>query len=477
MVKQRLQLKLKQQLSMAPQLQQAIRLLQLNRIELRDHVQAALEANPLLEQAGEDTADYEPVEMDGSDAEAGAADEDRDYELPEEDHWTPSGSAGYSTGDHDAISLAADHPGLTEHLLWQVQLAPLADTDQAIATVIVHALDEDGYLRESLDELTRLLQDRLDIKAQQVESVLQRVQRMEPVGVATRGPAECLEVQLQALPQDTPGRDSALKVVQQAMTALTRGDRHTLLELVGGADALDTAMELIESLEPRPGTRFDNRRDEFIAPDIYVRRVEGQWQVSLSPDNRYDLRLNRYYISLLKGAGKEEKNYLSSRLQEARWLLSAIEMRNQTLVAVTEAIIQHQRSFLTRGDIAMRPLVMSTIAEQVGVHESTVSRATSHKYVHTPRGLYELKHFFSSHIQDRHGRQISATAVKARIARLLQSENPAKPLSDQALTDALAEQGLEVARRTVSKYRQALGLGSSTERRWLAKRLSLGKSS
>ena len=475
MVNQRLQLKLKQQLSMAPQLQQAIRLLQLNRLELREHIQAALDANPLLERNEEATADSGTADEDAYDVESSDIGETEwASEHITDGDWQPSGGAGHSDSSPDAISLATDNPGLTEHLLWQVQLAPLADTDQAIATVIVHALDDDGYLRMSVPELTGLIQDRLGISEQQVESVLKRVQRMEPVGVATRGPAECLEVQLQALPHGTPGRDPALRVVQQAMTALTRGDRELLLELLGDADELDSAIELIESLEPRPGTRYDNRREEFIAPDVYVRRVEGRWQVSLSPDNRYDLSLNRYYISLLKQAGKDEKQYLSSRLQEARWLLSAIEMRNQTLLGVTEAIIHHQRSFLTRGDIAMRPLVMSTIAEEVGVHESTVSRATSRKYVHTPRGLYELKYFFSSHVLDRHGRQVSATAVKARLARLLEDEDPKSPMSDQALAESLAEQGLEIARRTVAKYRQSLGVGSSRERRWLARRLSLG---
>ena len=477
-----LQLRLTQKLALSPQLQQAIRLLQLNRIELREYIQEVLDSNPILERGeagaeGAAEAGPEAAERDfdapggetaGERAEEGLS--EWDYEAPGAEQWLDTGSSweGFS-GEPQIADTSAD--GLLEHLLWQINLSHFSPTDTAIAQAIVYGLDEDGFLQESIAEIRTSLAPELLVEEDEVLAVLHRVQRLEPVGVATRDPGECIRVQLKSLSSDTPGRDLALRVARDYLDLVARHDHDELKKRTGArAEALETALELIQSLEPRPGARYDNRRDEYLVPDVYVTRAGDDWRVTLNPENDPNLRLNRYYIDLLRKSGGKDAEYLQGRLQEARWLMSSLELRNQTLLRVSQAIVDFQQDFLEQGELGMKPLVLKDVAEAINVHESTVSRATTRKYMLTPRGLFELKYFFSSHVGTERGGAVSATAVKARLQMLIEREPPESPLSDQELSDLLRETGIVAARRTVAKYRESLGIGSSAERRRLYRR-------
>jgi RNA polymerase sigma-54 factor len=453
----RLQLKLGQKLKLAPQLRQAIALLQLNRIELKDHIREILETNPLLERVDEQG---EESKTDESSSES-EFDEDFGFDdLPD----------GYSVaGDapryDEFISDRADE-SLQQHLLWQANLAGFNDTDEAIARAIIYALDEDGYLQDDVDTLRASLAPEYLVSRDEVMAVLERVQHFEPVGVACRDLRECLLVQLQARSASTPALGLATYIVDKHLDTLARQDVK-LLARASGFDPEDVqaAVNLIRSLNPHPCSRFGSDSENYVVPDVYVHPRGDGWRVSLNPDNDPGLRLNRTYADLVRKSRGEDKQYLKDRLQEARWLISGLEMRNQTLLAVTEAIVKRQHAFFNQGEVAMQPLLQREIAEAVGVHESTVSRATTHKYAHTPRGTFELKHFFSVGIAGRDGTSVAATAIKAHLRRMIQDEPAGKPLSDQALTEALAIRGIQLARRTVAKYREQLGIPGSAQRR------------
>jgi RNA polymerase sigma-54 factor len=471
-----LQLRLTQKLALSPQLQQAIRLLQLNRIELREYIQEVLDSNPILER-GE--AESEPgtaadEQTDPTSGTEGASDDglsDWDYEPSSAEQWADSGSYEGFSGERQIEDTSAG--SLRDHLLWQINLSHFSPVDTAIAQAIVYGIDDDGFLQESIAEIRASLAPELLVEEDEVLAVLHRVQRLEPVGVATRDPGECIRVQLAALTSDTPGRDLALRISRDFLELVARHEFEELARQTGAGEALlATALDLIQSLEPRPGARYDNRRDEYLVPDVYVTRIDDEWRVTLNPENDPGLRLNRYYIDLLRKSGGKDAEYLQGRLQEARWLLSSIELRNQTLLRVAQSIVNFQEEFLEQGELAMRPLVLKDVAEQIGVHESTVSRATTRKYMLTPRGLFELKYFFASHVRTERGGTISATAVKARLQLLLDKEPIASPLSDQELADLLRQAGIMVARRTVAKYRESLGIGSSNDRRRLYRRRS-----
>jgi len=470
-----LQLKLSQKLALAPQLQQAIRLLQLTRLELREYIQETVEANPLLEQVepgeSEQSTESEPESqpLDEYQEEASFSD-DYDWESVS-DSWPES--TAY-TGDFPEPQIVDDSTGsLREHLLWQINLGHFSASDAAIAAAIVYALDEDGFLDDDIEDIRASLAPDLLVDADEVLAVLHRIQRMEPVGVASRDTSECIRVQLSVLPRSTPGRDLALRLARSHIDLVADSDIARLRKETGAdPENLETALELIRGLEPRPGARFDNRKDEYLVPDIYVRRNEDQWVVSLSPDNDPRLKLNDFYISLLRQQGGKDADYLKGRLQEARWLLSSLELRNQTLLRVTQCIVEQQEPFFEQGEMAMKPMILKDVADLVGVHESTVSRATTRKYMLTPRGIYELKYFFSSHVKTDDGRTISAIAVKAHIQILVEKEPHASPLSDQEIADLLRETGIIAARRTIAKYREALGIGSSSERRRAYRRLA-----
>lgn len=466
MVNPSLQLRLTQKLALAPQLQQAIRLLQLTRIELRDHVQEMLDANPLLEReerpsGEEDGGEKRKVEEN---QEYSSGDFESEQWQVETGQWTDS----TSWSDELPERQIADRrdASLREHLLAQIRLAHFSEQDAAIATAIVYALDDDGFLADSIHEVKESLFPEVVADEDEIIAVLQRVQRLEPVGVASRDPGECIRIQLRAQPAGTAGLDLALRLARDHLDLVAANDYEQMKRETGAAaDSLREALELIRGLEPRPGARYDNRHDEYLVPDVYVRRDGNAWVTTLSPDSTPSLRLNQYYINLLRKSGGKDVEYLRARLQEARWLLSSLELRNQTLLKVSQCIVDTQQGFLEDGEIAMQPLILKDVADQVGVHESTVSRATTRKYMLTPRGIFELKYFFSSHVHTTGGGTVSATATKARIQLLIESEPPEQPLSDQEISQLLLEAGVRAARRTVAKYREAIGLGSSSERR------------
>jgi len=473
-----LQLRLTQKLALAPQLQQAIRLLQLNRIELREYIQEVLDSNPILERkdgdAGPESAEFDSPEQGSDDYPDSLDSQEWETEGLAIEQWQESGSYEGFSGESQIADTSAD--SLREHLLWQINLAHFSDVDAAIAQAIVYGLDEDGYLHDSIEDVRASLAPELLVEEDEILAVLHRVQRLEPVGVATRDAAECLRVQLSVLPSDTKARDLALRISRDYLELVALHDFDELRKRTGASgENLEAALELIQSLEPRPGARYDNRRDEYLVPDVYVTRAGDSWRVTLNPENDPGLKLNRYYIDLLRKSGGSDAEYLKGRLQEARWLLSSIDMRNQTLLRVSQAIVDIQQDFLEQGEVAMKPLVLKEISEEIGVHESTVSRATTRKYMLTPRGLFELKYFFSSHVRTARGGAMSATAVKARLQALLAKEPPTNPLSDQDLVELLRQVGIVVARRTVAKYRESLGIGSSNERRRLYRRSTFGK--
>lgn len=481
MVNPSLQLRLTQKLAMAPQLQQAIRLLQLNRIELRDYIQELVDANPLLdhdddvEQPGragkEASLEYETAETRKaeSDQEYSPDEYDDQQWQSEQDQW--SDSPGWSDDFSDRQIEDTSSASLREHLLAQIRLAHFNEVDAAIATAIVYAVNDDGFLTDDIPDIRGSLLPEIQVEDDEVLAVLHRVQRLEPLGVASRNPGECIRVQLLAQPSGTLGVELALRLVRDYLKLVANNAYEDMLRETGASpESLKQALELIRGLEPRPGARFDNRRNEYLVPDVYVRREGDEWVTTLSPESNPSLRLNKYYINLLRKSGGKDAEYLRGRLQEARWLLSSLEMRNRTLLKVSQSIVDTQRGFLADGEIAMRPLILKDVADQVGVHESTVSRATTRKYMLTPRGIFELKYFFSSHVRTINGGMISATATKARIQLLIENEPTKHPLSDQEISQLLREAGICAARRTVAKYRESLGLGSSSERRRVYRR-------
>ena len=479
-----LQLRLTQKLALAPQLQQAIRLLQLNRIELREYIQELVDTNPLLdhEENAEQTGEKrEEVSLEAEMAETRKSESEQDYSSDnlEADQWqADSGqeqwadNAGWSDDFSERQIADTSSDSLREHLLAQIRLAHFSELDSAIATAIVYALDDDGFLVDDIPVIRESLLPEILVEEDEIIAVLHRVQRLEPVGVASRDTAECIWVQLKAQPAGTAGVDLALRLVRDFLSLVAANAYEDMLRETGAtSENLKQALELIRGLEPRPGARFDNRHDEYLVPDVFVRLDGEEWVTTLSPESNPSLRLNKYYITLLRKSGGKDAEYLRGRLQEARWLLSSLELRNNTLLKVSQCIVDTQKGFLADGEIAMKPLILKEVAEHVGVHESTVSRATTRKYMLTPRGIFELKYFFSSHVRTVDGGIVSATATKARIQIMIENEPAKQPLSDQEISQLLRETGICAARRTVAKYRESLGIGSSSERRRANRRL------
>ncbi|MBS3745246.1 MAG: RNA polymerase factor sigma-54 [Wenzhouxiangellaceae bacterium] len=462
-----LKLKLGHKLKLAPQLRQAIALLQLNRVELREHIEQALETNPLLElepETPEADAPADTERTEETDRSAETIDFNRDdyrwNDLPE----------GFSevadAPDYDRFISDPGDDSLYQHLLWQVNLAGFSDTDEAIARAIVYALDEDGFLYDDIKALRASLAPEYLVTTAEVAAVLERVQHFEPVGVAARSLQECLCIQLRALPTGTPGRGLAEHLIEHQLEALRSGDPTVIRKNSGFSQAeIDQAMAVIRRLDPRPGLRFSRDDQDYIVPDAWIHPDGEGWRVTLNRGQEPTLKINRAYSELIKSTAGKDRDYLREQLQQAQWLISSLELRNHTLRSVVHAIVQHQAGFLEYGDVAMQPLLQKEIAELVEVHESTVSRATTGKYIHTPRGTLELKHFFSVAIATRDGGEVSATAVRAQLEQLIRAEDPDHPLSDQALVEALADKGLLLARRTVAKYREQLGIGNSSRRR------------
>jgi RNA polymerase sigma-54 factor len=469
-MKQTLQLKLSQHLTLTPQLQQSIRLLQLSTQELNQELERFLAENPLLErdEVEEDSGAAvlrlngvsSPVSGEGSESAdrsnlPASADErpaDSDWYLEE----GTFGSARDDSEDREFPQVPADSPTLRDHLLQQISLTPLADRDRSLVMVLIEALDDDGYLTQPLDEIGTMLPSELNIEPDELAIALKHLQNLDPTGVGARSPAECLELQLNVLPDSTPGREAALRVVRDHLQLLAARDFARLKKLTGCDEiALRTAHRLIQTLNPHPGAAYSPLDTRYVVADVSVRKVKGVWTASLNPEAMPKLRINRIYADILQ-SNRGQAGQLSSQLQEARWLIKNVQQRFDTIQRVSQAIVDRQRHFFDHGEVAMRPLVLREIADTLGLHESTVSRVTTQKYMATPRGIFELKYFFGSHVATEAGGACSATAIRALIRQLVGAEDAHKPLSDSKISQILAQQGIVVARRTIAKYRESL---------------------
>jgi RNA polymerase sigma-54 factor len=482
-MKHTLQLKLSQHLTLTPQLQLSIRLLQLSTLELNQELERFLQENPLLErddEVGEEAAPLpsgsintiphdeptasEPTEKISPEAAPGIADMVESVWLED----AGSYSARDETEEREYPQQAAVEPTLREHLNWQLNLTNLAERDKRLISLLIDALDEDGCLTQPLEELAALLPEELSVSAEELQIALKHLQKLEPPGVGARDLGECLALQLEALPEDTPFRAEALIIVTQHLDSLAARDFGKLKKLLHCDDpTLRQAQHLITSLNPRPGADFAVLETRYIMPDVVVKKVKGVWVASLNAEAMPKLRVNRMYADILHRNRDSSFQQLASQLQEAKWMIKNVQQRFDTILRVSQAIVDRQRHFFEHGDVAMRPLVLREIAETLDLHESTVSRVTTQKYMLTPRGVYELKYFFGSHVTTDTGGACSATAIRALIKQLVAAENPRKPLSDSQISEILGQQGIVVARRTIAKYREALQISSVSLRKAL----------
>ncbi len=444
-------LRLRQHLTLTPQVQQALRLLQMSALEFAQEMDQALTSNPFLEENAEAPA---PAPRD----------EASSYEIPYSQE--PSGSS--SAGEHDQEEwngVSDTEPTLQEHLRQQLMISRMGERDRALAHMVIDSLDDDGYFKMSLEELAALVEPVHDVRADELAASLRLVQTLDPAGVAARSLEECLLLQLQALPEDAQGRDVAMAIVKGHLHLLANREWARLQHAVGCNEAaLHVARGLIKSLDPKPGHRFGRQEARYVVPDVLVRKHRDRWTASINPASLPRVRLNRAYADAISQRGVSNQS-LTRQLQEARWLLRSIEQRFTTIQRVADAIVARQRSFFEYGEVAMKPLTLKLIAGELGLHESTVCRVTNSKYMATPRGLFEFKHFFSRRLATDSGGAASATAVRAVMRELIAAEDPRAPLSDAELARLLAQQGLRVARRTITKYRALMRMPSVDVRR------------
>ncbi|OUR59915.1 RNA polymerase factor sigma-54 [Colwellia sp. 39_35_sub15_T18] len=499
-----LQLRIGQQLTMTPQLQQAIKLLQLSTLELQQEIQEVLESNPLLE-VNEDsptennennsekleeafsanTNSTEQTSSEGNEEASTTIDEMSTTEalaqndIPEELNidttWEESYSAGVSnTG---AVSSPAEDftyqgetsDSIQDHLLWQMELTPFSETDRTVAIAIIEAVDDAGYLTVSCEDIL----DSVGIEGlelDEVEVVLKRINVFDPIGVAAASIADCLIIQLNQFDDNTPYLKESKHIISEHIDLLGNRDYRQLMRKTKlKEDQLREVMRLIQTLNPRPGDAVIKGDDQYVIPDVSVDKKNGRWIVELNPDTAPKLAINKQYAAMTKTtkSSTDDGQFIRSNLQEAKWFIKSLESRNDTLLKVSNCIVQRQQGFLEHGAEAMRPMVLNDIAEAVDMHESTISRVTTQKYMHTPRGIFELKYFFSSHVSTENGGECSSTAIRSLIKKLILAETPAKPLSDSKMADLLAEQGINVARRTIAKYRESLSIPPSNQRKSL----------
>ncbi|WP_019624924.1 RNA polymerase factor sigma-54 [Thioalkalivibrio thiocyanoxidans] len=486
MLKPGLNLQLGQTLTMTPQLQQAIRLLQLSTLELQAEIQQALESNPMLEQVedeGEEAPPERPEEggelVEGDRMQADTAGDDV---IPEElstdsrwdDIYEPAPSPR-GLDDRDPLENTSDgeDEGLQDHLLWQLHLSHLTPRDQRIGAALIDAITPDGYLDGELEALAEMISQGEDepVGVDEVEAVLHWIQQCDPLGVGARDLRECLEIQLRHLAPDAPARDAARAILENGMESLAKRDYRALQRQSGvrDPDELARALDLIRTLNPRPGAQISEPSSEYVVPDVYVRHDRDGWRVDLNPEIAPRIRINDLYAGMVRQVSDaRDSAFMRDQLQEARWFLKSLHSRNDTLLRVAQAIVERQQGFLEHGEVAMQPLILRDIAEALEMHESTISRVTTQKYMHTPRGVFEFKYFFSSHVGTADGGECSATAIRAMIRELIGDETPNKPLSDAKLAQILSDRGINVARRTVAKYREAMHIPSSSERRQMA---------
>lgn len=512
-MKQNLQLRISQNLALTPQLQQSIRLLQLSTLELNQELESILQENPLLEMGEAEEPDFDdaaaalppanaeetssfdvatqndiqaPVEslreelhdsLSGNEGELPNLREE--FTPPEfEDHyeefgsasnWDESGRNHLEEDDSDFTRQDTHQISLRDHLLDQIQLAHLSERDMNLAKLLLDSINDDGYLEQSLEELVTLLPPELEIELLELETALKLLQNLDPIGVAARDLRECLLLQLHHLPDDTPGLSHAKLIVESHLPLLANKDFLKLRKLLGcDEQTLKTAQQLIRQQNPKPGSAYASfSHDHFIQHDVVVKKIKGIWLASLNDGVIPKLRINQMYADILKRNRENSGQYLQSQMQEAKWMIKNIQQRFSTILRVSQAIVDRQRNFFEHGDIAMRPLVLREIAEELDLHESTVSRVTTHKYMLTPRGVFELKYFFGSSVATDAGGSCSATAIRALIKQMVAEENVKKPLSDNQITEMLAQQGIVVARRTIAKYRESLNIPPANLRKSL----------
>jgi RNA polymerase sigma-54 factor len=513
-MKASLQLKLGQSLTMTPQLQQAIRLLQLSTLDLQQEIQQALESNPMLETSEEEEQAGEAANSSDDSKEAASQDDGADSQqastsdsetssdwdesengpdwssetdspdtipddLPVDTAWDDIYQPAPSTAtrnddenDYDFETRNSPTETLRDHLEWQLNLTPLNERDQAIAHALLDAVNNNGYLTSPLEEIHSGMVEETDedpLEFDEVEAVLHRLQHFDPPGVFARDLQECLLIQLNQLPPNTPWLSQARLVIAHYINLLGNRDYAQLLRRSRlKEDQLRDVLALITTLNPRPGDTIDQAEPDYVIPDVIVRKHQNRWRVELNPEIAPRIRVNASYASLIKRADSSADNtYMRDQLQEAKWFIKSLQSRNETLLKVATRIVEHQQGFLDKGEEAMKPLILSDIAQVVEMHESTISRVTTQKYMHTPRGIFELKYFFSSHVSTDEGGECSSTAIRAMIKKLISTETPKKPLSDSKIAAMLGDQGINVARRTVAKYREAMHIPPSNERKRL----------
>jgi len=502
-MKQALQFRLGQSLTMTPQLQQAIRLLQLSTLELNTEIQDALDSNMMLEmgEEGENAqSENTPASTENNDAlsnektessnestiEAAAdvaASETMPDDLPVDTSWDDiydsilpgtqsTASTSYNADDQPEVYTSSTE-SLHDRLRWQLKMTPFSEIDAAIAEVIVDEINDDGFLQSSIEEITDSLADLsadVEVEADEVEAVLKQIQNFDPAGVGARDLRESISIQLHRQANDVDLREYAITLVDNYFNLLANREYPQLMrKLKISEDDLKDVIQLIQSMNPRPGGQENVNKAEYIIPDVTVKKVNNTWKVELNADATPKLRINSTYASMIKNVKNSNDNStMKDHLQEARWFIKSLLSRNETLLKVSHCIVERQKEFLEHGEEAMKALVLHDIAEAVDMHESTISRVTTKKYMHTPRGIFELKYFFSSHVSTASGGECSATAIRALIKKLVAAEMPKKPLSDNKIATILEEQGINVARRTVAKYRESLAIPPSNERKRLA---------
>ncbi len=486
-MKPSIQLTIGQSLTMTPQLQQAIRLLQLSTLELEQEIQETLDSNLMLEKVDADTSNMESeaspeAKQEQQQEAANDTSKESEPEIPEElpidAGWDDiyDGSTSYSAPAEDYSDLFENQSGagetLQEQLLWQMGLSRFSETDQVIATTIIDSIGDDGYLIQTTEQIHEGICDQYpdeEIELDEVEAVLKQIQNYDPIGVAARDLQECLLIQLNALPTDTEWLPEAKKLLKSYLNLLGTRQFTTLMRrLKLKEDELKLVIDLIQSLNPRPGSQVTASSTQYVVPDVFVHKKNGQWVVELNHDALPKIRINSAYAGLVKrGDTSADNTYLRNHLQEARWFLKSVQSRHETLFKVANSIVRKQIDFFEYGEEAMKPLILREIAEEVDMHESTISRITTSKYMHTPRGVFEFKYFFSSHVSTVSGDDFSATAIRARIKTLVENEPPQKPLSDSKISQILKDEGINVARRTIAKYRESINIPPSNERRRL----------
>jgi RNA polymerase sigma-54 factor len=472
MMKQGLQLKVSQQLSMTPQLQLAIRMLQLSTLELRQEIQTALENNPLLEIADQyDEINVEQHELGENIDTREALDS---QEIPEDipldaslddiyTAGTPSGTHSDYRNDELPIYQGETHETLHDYLNWQLDLTPFSDIDRAIALSIIEAIDDRGYLTVSTEEILDE-QGNNDVELDEVEAVLKRIWHFDPVGVGARSLKECLSIQIQHL---TPPA-LVKQIIDNYLDLLANHDYRSLKKQLNATDEqLKDAINFIQNLQPYPGDSVNTMPPDYVLPDVVVKKIDGKWMAELNNDTVPTLRINQQYAAMEKISNESDSQYIRTHLQDANWFIKSVENRNETLIKVSQFIVEHQQAFFENGAEYMKPMILSDVAEAIDMHESTISRVTTQKYLQCPSGIFELKFFFSSHVNTESGGEASATAIRALIKKYISAEDSKKPLSDSKLVSMLEEQGIIIARRTVAKYREALSIPPSSQRKQL----------